>query len=108
MNKSFYPVAVVLAIVLAANLYWAQGVASEMVCQKKGQITAIEPAYNTVVVEVPTDGAMFTVGGPLSSGAILKKGGQVVRLTDFLVGEHASVRWRVTEKGHIIQMLEVR
>jgi hypothetical protein len=53
-----------------------------------GDITAIDLKYNTVLVEVPLAGKTFTVGGPLSSKAVLERGGQSAALLDYrLTGE---------------------
>ena len=65
-------------------------------------------AYNTVVIEVPVQGRLFTVAGPLSSEAILRKSGRPATLTDFVIGDQVTVKWRATDKGHIIEMLEAR
>jgi hypothetical protein len=41
-----------------------------------GTIKAVDPAAQTVVVEVPLSHDTFTVGGPLSPQATVKKGGK--------------------------------
>jgi len=83
----------------------ARSWASESIYQMTGDITAIELEYNTVVIEVPMVGKTFTVGGPLSWKAILKKGHQVVGLSTFQVGDRVKVKWEATEKGHVILSL---
>jgi hypothetical protein len=50
----------------------------------------------------------FTVGGPLSSGAVLKKGNTSASLSDFSEGERVDVKWRSTDKGHVIEMMKSR
>ena len=60
------------------------------------------------MVEVPLEEKMFTVGGPLGPSAILKKTGKSANLSDFIVGQTVQVRWKPTEKGHVIIRLESR
>ncbi|MCK4391182.1 MAG: hypothetical protein KAV83_13200 [Desulfobacterales bacterium] len=108
MKKSACIIAVFLTVIFTLCLFGTQGLASEKIYQMKGEITAIEPAYNTVVIEVPMGEKMFTVGGPLSSEAILKKGEQYVGLTDFVVGDQVTVKWKATDTGHIIIFLKAR
>ena len=95
-----------LALALFIPAFLGLGVmavhAASQVYTNRGEITAIEPAYDTVVVEVPKDGQRMTVGGPLVEGAELKKDGRSVQLSDFHTGETVTVRWRYTEKGHRI------
>ena len=106
MKKSSCLIVIFLTVVLTMCLFGTQGTAGEKIYQMKGEITAIESAYNTVVIEVPMGKRMFTVAGPLSSEAILKRGGQCVGLTDFVVGDQVTVKWRGTDKGHVIEMLK--
>ena len=95
-------------LLFSASLFLlcASTIAAEKRYVMKGEIRAIELDYNTVVIEVPLGKKMFTVGGPLSSNAVLKKRGRLAKLADFLVGEVVTVRWKATEKGHIIEGLE--
>jgi len=51
---------------------------------------------------------MFTVGGPLSSEAVLKRGGLLVDLANFQVGDRVIVEWRVTEQDHLILVLKAK
>jgi uncharacterized cupredoxin-like copper-binding protein len=74
--------------------------------QMTGKITAIDMAYQTVVIEVPMGKDSLTVGGPLSPRAVLKKGGKAVQLPAFKVGEKVTVAWRSTAEGHVIERLE--
>ncbi|MBW1793597.1 MAG: hypothetical protein JRJ38_04100 [Deltaproteobacteria bacterium] len=106
MKKASCFTVIFLTVVLTICLFGTQGTAGEKIYQMKGEITAIESAYNTVVIEVPMGKRMFTVAGPLSSEAILKRGGQCAGLTDFVVGDQVTVKWRGTDKGHIIEMLK--
>jgi hypothetical protein len=71
-----------------------------------GTITAIEPAYHTVVIEVPQGRDMFIVDGPFSTAAVLKKGDKTVQLQAFKVGEKVHVTWRSTAEGRAIERLE--
>ena len=70
-----------------------------------GDITAIDLKYNTVLVEVPLAGKAFTVGGPLSSKAVLERGGQSAALADFQVGDRVTVKWEGAGEGHVILLL---
>ena len=81
---------------------------SEKMYLMSGTIKAIDQVFNTVVIECPLAGKMFTVGGPLSSGAVLKKGSTSASLSDFSEGERVDVKWRSTEKGHVIEMMKSR
>jgi hypothetical protein len=76
-----------------------------------GEITAIDPMHQTVVVEVPvgkavTEERIFTVGGPLAPSAELVKDSRSVRLEDFKVGERVTVKWKTIETGHLILSLQ--
>ena len=108
MKKSSLAIVALFAVFFNICFFSTQASAVEKVYQMRGEITAIAVAYNTVVIEVPVGNKMFTVGGPLSSDAVLKKGGQPASLGDFAVGEQVTVRWTSTDKGHIIQMLKGR
>jgi hypothetical protein len=99
---------IVLAIIFSLALFGAQSWASERIYQMTGDITAIDLEYNTVVIEVPMVGKTFTVGGPLSYEAILKKGHQVVDLLAFQVGDRVKVKWEATEKAHAILSLNAK
>ncbi len=74
-----------------------------------GKISAIDLDYKTVVIDVPlSNGQIFKVGGPLSPGAVLKKGDMAAGLSQFHVGDKVWVKWRSTEKGHVIDMIEAK
>jgi hypothetical protein len=96
---------IVLAIVFSLALFGAQSWASERIYQMTGDITAIDIEYNTVVIEVPMGGKTFTVGGPLSSRAVLERGGQSAALADFQVGDRVTVKWEAAGQGHLILSL---
>lgn len=106
MKRSTY--IMVLAIIFSLSFCGAQCWSAEKIYQMAGDITAIDLEYNTVVVEVPLKGKMLTVGGPLSSEAVLKKGGQLVSISDFRVGDRVMVKWKLTEQGHTILALMAR
>ncbi len=74
----------------------------------RGVITIIDSADNAVVVEVILGEKPFTVGGPLCSRVVLRRGQASVNLADFVVGDQVTVKWTATDQGHIIQMLEAR
>jgi hypothetical protein len=99
-----------MVLLLAATFFLSfsasQSLAAERVYRMSGEITAIDIAHNTVVVEVPLGDRLFTIGGPLSSDAIVNKGGKLVGLADSRRGDRVTVKWKVTEHGHVILMLE--
>lgn len=97
---------VILLLFFAIFLFVLQAMAAEKVYLMTGTITGIDLSFKTVVVEVPFEGQMFTVGGPLSANAILKKAGRSVDLVDFAVGDRAKVKFRSTNQGHLIEMLQ--
>jgi hypothetical protein len=97
---------VILMILIAIFLFVYQAMAGEKIYLMTGKIAVINQNSNTVVIEVPLEKGMFTVGGPLSSSADLKKNGKSASLGDYSVGEQVKVRWRSTEKGHVIEMID--
>ena len=84
---------------------WSSMAAADTMYVMKGYILAIEKVSNTVVVEIPLEDDLLTVGGPLSSKAVLKKEKKAAKLDDFKKGEHVTVRWRATDTGHMIEGL---
>ena len=108
MKRTPYFIPLVLAVIFSLSFSGAQSWAGGKKYKMTGDITAIDLAHNTVVIEVPLAGKMFTVGGPLSSKAVLKKGGQSVGLADFRVGDRVIVIWEATEQGHLILSLKAR
>jgi hypothetical protein len=108
MKRSACLISLVLAVMFSLSFSGAQSWAGEKKYRMTGEITAIDLSHNTVVIEVPLAGKMFTVGGALSSKAILKRGGQSVGLADFQVGDRATVIWEVTEQGHLILSLKAK
>ena len=106
MLKLSFTRLVILTLLFAMFLFVFQAMAGEKVYLMTGKITVINQDHNIVVIEVPLEKGLFTVGGPLSSSAILKKGGKSARLSDFKVGEQVQVRWKSTEKGHVIEMID--
>jgi len=73
-----------------------------------GKITAIDLPHRTVVVEAPVGTQQFTVAGPLAPDARLIRQSRSVRLNDFKPGERVRVKWRHTDKGHLILELATR
>ena len=109
MKRERIRVALTLILIFSLCLLGVESIAAENEYKMGGEITAIEKDYNTVVIEVLLgNDRLFTVGGPLSEGAVLKKDGQTVSLSSFAVGDKVTVLWRATEKGHIIDRLETR
>ena len=108
MKRSLYFTPLMLAVIFSLLFSGAQSWAGEKKYRMTGDITAIDLAHNTVVIEVPLVGRLFTVGGALSSEAILKRGGQSVGLADFQVGDRVIVIWEATEQGHLILSLKAK
>jgi len=73
-----------------------------------GKITGIDLPSQNVMIECPTGGQIFNVGGPLSPNAVLKIGGKSVRLDDFGLGTSVTVKWKSTENGPVILMLKAK
>jgi hypothetical protein len=105
MKRSAYLMTLVLALMFFLSFSSTQSWAGKRIYQMSGDITAIDLDYHTVVVEVPLAGKSLTVGGPLSSEAVLKRGSKSVGLEDFRVGDRVTVKWEIAEQGHIILSL---
>ena len=105
MKKSSLSTILLLSIWVVFILCISDVMASNKVYLMTGKIKAIDQNFNTLVIEVPLAERVFTVGGPLDSGAVLRKGGKTAALSDFSVGERVNVKWRSTEKGHVIEMI---
>lgn len=95
-------------MIIPVSLKHSQALAAKKVYEMVGDIAAIDLAHNTVVIEVPLERGMFTVGGPISARAELFRGEQSVELSDFQVGDRIIVKWEATEKGHLILFLKAR
>ena len=108
MKKSPYLVTLFFALILSLSFSVTQSRAGEKIYRMSGEITAIDLRHNTVVVEVPLGDKPCTVAGPLSSKAVLKKDGKSVVLADFRRGDRVLVKWKVTEQGHVVLLLECR
>jgi hypothetical protein len=103
------PNVIALVFVVAVSLSFAtQSVAGEELYKMTGYITAIDLEYRTVVIEVPMVGKTFTVGGPLASGAVLKKDGVLVGLGELQAGDQVVVTWKPTPDGHLILSLTLK
>jgi hypothetical protein len=104
MIRALYVIALVFGMMVSVS-FPTQSVAGEELYKMTGHITAIDLEYRTVVIEVPMVGKTFTVGGPLASGAVLKRGDVSVDLRDLQVGDQVVVTWRSTPEGHLILSL---
>jgi hypothetical protein len=98
MTRALYVIALVFGITVSLS-FTTQSVAGEELYKMTGHITAIDLEYRTVVIEVPMVGKPFTVGGPLASRAVLKKGDISVDLGDLQVGDQVVVTWRFHTRG---------
>jgi hypothetical protein len=107
--KTYYRLTTgIFFLILLLGLFTAVTYAENKAYLMTGEISGIDLAYNTVVIEVPLGSQMFTVGGPLDSNATLTKHGRSVSLKDFKVGETVKVKWRSTPEGHVIEALSAR
>ena len=110
MKRSGYFIMVMVVFAVVFSLYFsgARCWAGERKYLMSGEMTAIDLDYKTVVIEVPLGERMFTGGGPLSSKAVLKRGGLLVDLVNFQVGDRVTVEWKVSEQGHLILVLKAK
>ena len=106
-NKK-YIVAVGLGLLCGLYVFVSPVMGAGKTYVMSGKVTAVDTAYNTVVIDVPLGKEMFTVAGPLSPKAVLRKGGKPAHLTDFMVGESVKVKWQATDEGHLITALEAK
>lgn len=104
IGKRNFATGVVTAVVLAF-LITAPTVVFGNTYLMTGKISAIDLAYDTIVIEVPMVSKTFTVGGPLAEDAELVKNNQTAALNDFNVGQQVTVKWHSTPQGHVIDRL---
>lgn len=105
MIRRFRSASGIFFLVLVICLFTAAAYAESKAYLMTGKVAGIDTAYNTVVIEVPLESQMFTVGGPLDPNAALTKDGESASLKDFKVGETVKVKWRSTPEGHVIEAL---
>lgn len=74
--------------------------------EMQGHITAIATSSNMVVIEVQKERDQFTLKAPLSTRAVIKKGGKLVLASALHVGDQVRVQWEQTAAGHHIVQLE--
>ncbi|MFW6115292.1 MAG: hypothetical protein ACOC6E_03240 [Thermodesulfobacteriota bacterium] len=111
MRKSILFIALVVGLLCFLTLFAAQSSADKGIVKMVGKIAAIDFMHRTVVVEVPVGKAafeeqLFTVGGPLSHDAELKRGGSSAKLEDFSVGDQVTVLWKTIDTGHLLLSLD--
>ena len=106
-NKK-YIVAVGLGLLCGLYVFVSPVMGAGKTYVMSGKVTAVDTAYNTVVIDVPLGKEMFTVAGPLSPKAVLRKGGKLAHLSSFMVGESVKVKWQATDEGHLITALEAK
>lgn len=97
--------AMLLIGLLAAGVAGVRAEDPYDISSARGKLTAVEPQWDTVVVEVPTNGKQLTVGGKLVPNANVTKNGSMAELKDFDVDRPVSVKWMTTDKG--INILEL-
>lgn len=104
MKKRWIPVILVTALLVFVSV--PLHVHAGKVHTMEGKVSAVEPKYNTVVVEVPVgQDRLFTVGGPLVADAVVKKDGRSANLEELSSGDSVVVTWRSTPNGHVIEKL---
>jgi len=113
MRRSIVFTALLVGVLCFLTLFAAQSWAEKGIVKMVGEIAAIDLMHRTVVVEVPVGKAvvgeqLFTVGGPLSPDAELKRGGRSAKLEDFNVGDQVTVLWKTIDTGHLIFSLEAK
>jgi hypothetical protein len=111
MKRSTVVMMVAIGVIFCLTSVAGQSSAGKGIIKMVGKITYIDPLHKTVVVEVPigktaAEEQLFTVAGPLASGAKLTKGSRTVELKDFKVGEQVTVKWKEIETGHLILSLQ--
>ncbi|MBW1691373.1 MAG: hypothetical protein JRI71_11520 [Deltaproteobacteria bacterium] len=111
MRRSIVSLTLAVGVMFFLSSFAAQSWADKGVVKMVGEITAIDLTHRTVVVEVPVGKAvfgeqLFTVGGPLSHDAELKRGGRSAKLEDFHIGDRVTVLWKTIETGHLILSLK--
>jgi hypothetical protein len=72
----------------------------------EGKVMAVDVAYRTVVVDVPTAKGELTVGVTLASSVEPRVDGQTIPLSDVAVGERAMLKY-TRENGSLVG-LEMR
>lgn len=113
MRRPIVSLTLAVGVIFFLTSFAVQSWAGKGVVKMVGEITAIDLTHKTVVVEVPIGKAVFgeqffTVGGPLSHDAELKRGGRTAKLEDFNVGDRVTVLWKTIETGHLILSLEAK
>ena len=106
MEQSIYLVVAFLVLILGHFLLSSLAMAADKANVDKGKITAIDIDSNTVVVEASLGGKTYTVGGPISSHAVLRKASRPAALADFVIGDIVTVKWGITKEGYIIEALK--
>jgi hypothetical protein len=110
MKRSTVVMVLAIGMMFCLTFFAAQPSGAKGLIKMVGEITYIDPLHKTVVVEVPVGKAeygeqLFTVAGPLASGAELIKGSRSAELEDFKVGDRVTVKWKTIETGHLILSL---
>jgi len=105
MKKLLFFVALIIAFFMVFAERIPESKAIERSLQK-GEITGIDLDQRTFVIEVLLNEDLYTVGGVVSTDAVLKKGGLKTGLESFRIGDTVRVGWRKDKSGHKIQYLE--
>lgn len=107
LNKK-YIVTVGLGLLCGLYLFLSPAMGAGKTYVMSGKVTAVDTANNTIVIDVPLGKETFTVAGPLSPKAVLRKGGKPAHLSEFMVGESVKVKWQATDEGHLILALDAK
>ena len=71
-----------------------------------GKILDIDVVNKTMTVEAEYNGKIFSVRGHISPHAVFKKGNQMSKFEDFIVGDRVVVKFQISSKGDIIEAIE--
>lgn len=73
----------------------------------QGELINLDLEHQSVVVEVPLNGRVYTVAGRLSPETLVRKNDLATDLSAFKVGDSVKIGWRKTQKGHHIALFEM-
>ena len=107
IGKKLSATIIIIAVVVSIMPLERVSLAKDEECSAGvGDITGIDLASRTCVVEIPLGTRLFTVGGVVTPEAMLKRGGIKIGLEDFHVGDRVMVEWCKDQTGHWIHSLD--
>lgn len=99
-------VAATVATVLSVG--WAATTPEGVSRQVSGVVTAVTPASGTIVLDVPIDGTVLTVGVVATGRTAFVEGGKVARFEDVTAGDHVRVLYHRRGGQFIADSIEIR